>query len=148
MRKKKRKVKSNLIPLKKQLNYFLRTLPELRVWRNHWKEQYGNKCAITASKRKMLIHIHHSSKTFHDIRNETLSDLHLPFYYSTDEYTKEELALVADLFVAKHCQAEGIPLLKSIHKLFHTLYGYNTTLEDFHEFKKRWDSGEFPKGKR
>lgn len=67
----------------------------------------------------------------------------LPLCIKKSAYSKEELEKMAKLLVEKHRQVEGIPMLRKVHKQFHSLYGLKATKEDFLEFKKRWDKGEF-----
>jgi hypothetical protein len=44
----------------------------------------------------------------------------------------------------KHDEIAGIPLRNQVHILFHKIYGRkNNTLEQFLEFKRSWEKGEF-----
>jgi hypothetical protein len=125
-----------------ELNFFLRNLPELEIWRADSLLKYNGKCAITNTFRKGQIHIHHS-KAHHTIRDEVLSDLGMVFYSYLCYYNEQERLLIAALYIEKHKNIEGIPILRRVHKLFHKLYGMNATVEEFDEFKQRWNKGEF-----
>jgi hypothetical protein len=125
-----------------ELNIFLRRRLSETDWHIKWLKAYNCKCAITGRYDKRRMHIHHVTPHF-TIRNEVLMGLGLSLCYKLKEYTEEQLLQITVKYIEAHLSVEGIPLLKKVHKLFHKLYGYSATKEDFLEFKKRCDDGEF-----
>ena len=59
------------------------------------------------------------------------------------DYTDDELKMIVDELRKRHDEIVGIPMNKKLHKLFHKIYGNDTTLEDVYEFKARYLAGEF-----
>lgn len=117
----------------------------LREKINNWKfeelKKYNFKCAVTGENDGDL-HIHHS-KPFYVIRDEVLASLNLEVKPTIGDYTQEELDNIVKALLKRHDEVAGIPLKKSIHELFHSIYGYQTTMEQLIEFKSRYLSGEF-----
>lgn len=129
---------------RQSIDIYLRYSPQMKKWRTKYTLKYNNKCAISGKHRKGCMHIHHIIP-HHTIRNEVLYDLNLPLHRYVDEYTEEELKAISSRYIDKHSGFEGILMLKRVHKLFHKIYGNNTTMENYLEFKERWDNGEFKK---
>ncbi|OHD25758.1 MAG: hypothetical protein A2Y34_05515 [Spirochaetes bacterium GWC1_27_15] len=60
------------------------------------------------------------------------------------DYTNEELELIEQQFILIHNKYPlGVCLTKNIHDLYHNLYGNDNTPEQFEEFTKRYQLGEF-----
>lgn len=125
-----------------ELNTFLRESSDLTKWKIKWLETTKGKCAVCNIRRKGKIHVHHSV-SHHQIRDEVLTMLNLPLYQNIGDYTEEQRNAILALYILKHENVEGIPMLKKVHKLFHKLYGINADYEDYQEFKDHWDGGKF-----
>jgi len=130
--------KGGLTPLH---TYFRGILYE---WKMDSLKAYDYKCAFTGENNGDL-QIHHANENFSDIIVETLSLLELPIYSDMLKYSDEEIVSINKFFLElNYKHGLGIPLAKSIHKLFHVLYGLtNNTEEQFEEFKQRYINGEF-----
>jgi transposase len=117
----------------------------LRERINEWKkealENFDYKCDITGGNFNK-IEIHHT-KPFHVIRDEAIKELGLDTNEYVSDYSNEQIKELVNLFNEKHQEVLGIPLHKDLHKLFHKLYGFDTTIEDYKEFKQRYYEGEF-----
>lgn len=125
-----------------ELNIYLRKKLEETPWRTACLNKHGNKCMVTGRYLKGKIHVHHITPHA-KIRDTVLCALGLRLAYKLSDYTVEQLQQIVVRYLEIHLTVDGVPLLKKVHKLFHKLYGYNTTKEDFVEFKERCDSGEF-----
>lgn len=122
------------------INYYLRNLPEIKAWKLQCLEKYNGKCAITNKRDKRRMCVHHIIP-HHILRNEILAKLNIIIKVNLKDYTQEEKITIAQMYVKEHQIEQGIPLLKKIHKLFHHHYGYNTTLDDFNEFRANYNNG-------
>lgn len=122
-----------------EITEFLRE--QTNKWKMEWLEKHGYKCDIT-NLNSGEIEVHHA-KPFHVIRDEVINQLGFQNKKFLKDYTQEELDLLIDTFRSKHDEIVGIPIHKDLHKLFHRLYGFQTTLEDYQEFKQRYLNGEF-----
>lgn len=107
---------------------------QITEWKLKWLKEYGYRCAITRVNSKEL-EIHHLTKPFHIVRDETLAELGLDIRDKINDYTTTELHQICKLFIQKHEEVEGVPLLRSIHIEFHKSFGDNPSLEDFLVFK-------------
>lgn len=111
-------------------------------WRDEYLEKYDHKCFITGIESDSL-NVHHTKHSA-IIRNEALKMANLPMYNTIGEYTQAELELIRSKTEEIHKTVEGIPMLKEVHILFHSIYGLeDTNLNDVMEFKKRFLNGEF-----
>jgi hypothetical protein len=118
----------------------------LRAYLFDWKRQilkkYNYKCVLSNGTIKEKLHIHHLVP-FYQVVDKIIEELNLPIYKTIIEYTKEQLDMAIDKLQNYHNDIPGVPLVESLHKLFHHLYGNDACPENFYEFKERWNSGEF-----
>ena len=116
----------------------------LYEWKIDSLKKYDYKCALTNENNGDL-QIHHIKENFSDIIIETLNILNLPIYQDMLNYTDEDIIKINKTFLdLNYKHGLGIPLRKSIHKLFHILYGLkNNNEKQFEEFKTRYFTGEF-----
>jgi len=112
-------------------------------WKYDSLKAYDFKCGITGIKIKDLI-VHHLY-AFNKILEELVSNLNIVLYDNVSKYNTDILLNLEKGILQKHYDyGYGIPLLPSIHSLFHDLYGQgNNTPEQFEEFKTRLRLGEF-----
>ncbi|MBI0580546.1 hypothetical protein IEC97_24680 [Neobacillus cucumis] len=111
-------------------------------WKYNTLIKYDFRCAVTRERTNDL-QIHHS-ESFAALRDEVLKELNFDKRRNKNDYTDDELQLIYNQLEQKHDEIVGIPLRKHVHQLFHKIYGKkNNTLEQFIEFKTRWDKGEF-----
>lgn len=103
--------------------------------------EYGFKCAITG--KNGSLHIHHASKPFHQIRDEVLQELGIKKKKLRNEFSEEEVEKITEKFIEMHQLIVGVPMLQSVHKLFHKIYGYNSVISDVWEFRSRYLANEF-----
>lgn len=121
------------------LNHHLRQLISPWVW-DSLKEGH-RKCILTGSKD---IEVHHKT-SFNSIVRETLDYLKLPIKSNIGYYTQQELTDINNKCLQLHIDyGLGVCLDKTLHTLFHSLYGRgDNTPEQFEEFVQRYKSGEF-----
>jgi hypothetical protein len=121
-----------------ELNNYLRQL--LDTWKKVSFETHEYKCFVTGLKGDVEVHhiIPHNI-----IRDRLLQELGFPVHEHISSYTSEQLIELADKWIDYHNRNLGIPLLRVVHQLFHSLYGHDTTYEDLIEFRERYASGEF-----
>jgi hypothetical protein len=138
------KPRKKRVATRKTLGYFLRALSGIAAWRAKCKALFNGRCAVSNAFRSnsKLIQTHHV-KPFAQIRDEVLEELGLELHLLKSDYSAQELEEISKLFVEKHNNIEGIPMLREVHRKFHSLYGLKATKADYLEFKKRWDNGEF-----
>jgi DNA-binding CsgD family transcriptional regulator len=121
----------------------IRTLLRDRIsnWIKESLEKNNYKCDITGINSDDL-EVHHI-KPFHIMRDEVITELGLKEIEYVSDFSIDEIQKIVALFEKKHQENLGIPLLKDLHKIFHKLYGFNTTFDDYTEFKNRYHKGEF-----
>lgn len=117
-----------------ELNKLLRS--KLDLWKKISLSNTDYCCFITGVSSDKL-KIHHT-KPFHVIRDEVLAELGLPLHRHICEYTEEQLKAIEKLFIEKHMEVEGIPMLDEVHKKFHEIYGHETTSYDLLDFKYKY----------
>jgi hypothetical protein len=102
---------------------------------------YGFKCGLTGLE---FDEIHHLTP-FRDIVEEMFEVLQLDIRQTIGEYNEDELALIQDKLTRLHnFYGLGVPLCKTLHKLFHDTYGYtNATPSDFQDFESNYFHGKY-----
>lgn len=112
-------------------------------WRKSMLSKAEYKCEITGRNDEEL-DVHHTYP-FYKIVEEVLLELNLPLKQKIHEYDKEEIDKIKSLLISKHEEYDcGFVLCKTLHLLFHKLYGkVNTSEEDLKEFIDRYNKGEF-----
>jgi len=118
-----------------KLNRRLRS--SINKWRTQSKKNCNNKCIFTGSK---TFDIHHL-KSYNEIIKEALNELG---YNIKDKYSGEEIINIRNKVIELHNKYPlGVCIHNLIHTLFHQLYSKESTIEDFEEFKIRYNLGEF-----
>lgn len=121
------------------LNIFLRGF--IIDWKNNSMKMCSYKCILTNENFNNIHHLY----GFDQILQEIIAITKLPIYQEINKYTEEELKLLKKTCIKLHNEyGLGICLCESIHKLFHSTYGYgNNTPNQFKEFITRLEKGEF-----
>lgn len=114
-----------------------------KEWTYPSLEYYNFKCFITGKRGQL--EVHHQNKNFHQIMEESLSELKMANKKVRGDFSVEELYLLKNKVLDKHRDhGFGIPVEPKLHRLFHRLYGSrNNNLEQFLEFRKNYENGEF-----
>jgi hypothetical protein len=121
------------------LNLHLRSL--LRSLIDDKLKEYNYECFITNINGTLEVHHLYN---FNKIVQDVLNELNLEVRENVEDYTLDEIKKINKLFIEKHTDNWGIPILPEIHDLFHYFYGLkNNTPEQFYEFIKRFDKHEF-----
>jgi hypothetical protein len=113
----------------------------LRSWITKWVKQSkincNYKCIFTGSKQYDVHHL----KSYNEIIKEALKELN---YDLKSEYLSEEFINIKNKVVELHNNYPlGVCITNKIHILFHQLYTKEASIDDFYEFKKRYELGEF-----
>jgi len=117
------------------LNRNLRS--SLGKWRKESIKLCDNKCVFTNNK---IFDVHHL-QPFNEIIKEAVNILNIKI---KDKYTTEEYINIKRLVVELHNKYPlGVCISNKIHNLFHSLYSKESSIEDFYEFKRRYELGEF-----
>lgn len=120
-----------------KLNKRLRN--SLNVWKKQSKLNCQNKCIFTGSKKYDIHHL----KSYNEIIKEALTELN---YDIKDKYTGEEFINIKNKVIELHNKYPlGVCISNRIHVIFHQLYSKEASIEDFYEFKNRYELGEFDK---
>jgi transposase len=101
----------------------------------------GNFTCFVTGQRGGDLQVHHITP-FHEIRDRALSEVGVEMRQSISDYDEETIRSLRNKIAELHEIEEGYVLEQHIHKIFHSLYGFKTTLEDLMEFKARYNSGE------
>jgi len=118
-----------------KLNKYLRS--SLSQWKFDSKKSCNNQCIFTGEK---IFDIHHL-QSYNTIIKEAIKTLNIEI---KDKYTPEEYISIKKLVVDLHNKYPlGVCISNKIHNLFHSLYSKESNIEDFYEFKKRYELGEF-----
>ncbi|WP_050900601.1 hypothetical protein [Paenibacillus elgii] len=108
---------------------------------NEWKKKsldvYSFKCAITNEYGNLEVH---HLYPFHKIFRESHEELKIPIKLKLNDYTDKEVQDIKQLILQKHNALLGVPLKKEIHSLFHQVYGYDVTPEQFYLFKQNYEN--------
>lgn len=125
---------------KSELNDWLRTL--LTPWKSDSLKAANYLCDITGSNGTFQIH---HTYPFNKIVDDTLTELGLDVKVEIGEYTADERDLIETNFIKNNYKhGLGKVILDPVHKLFHHIYGQrNANIEQYSEFKTRWEAGEF-----
>lgn len=107
----------------------------IKEWKFQSLKKYNFKCIITNT-NDGDIEIHHLSRGYTEILEETLSSLGISLRAEIKDYSEEELNLIEDKFIQLHNHyGFGLPLKQSIHDAFHIEYGFgNNTYTQFSKF--------------
>lgn len=125
------------------LHSHLRT--RILQWKKDSINYCNNKCVITGESSSTVHHIFGFDLILAELINElSLNDVDFNNIL-TNNISLTRLKLIEDKCLELHYKhGLGVCLSESIHKLFHSLYGYgHNTPEQFEEFKQRYNNGEF-----
>lgn len=93
------------------------------------------KCIISGERAH---HVHHLYP-FNKILEETIHEFNIEIKDNISKYTDDELLFIKEMFFNVHERYPlGAPLRKDIHKKYHSIYGYDNTIEQFEEFKRNY----------
>lgn len=120
------------------LNIYLRE--NINPWKKDSMANCNYKCVITGESFDDIHHLY----SFNKIIEETLKQTKLPTYKNINEYTNNEIKLLEKTCLEIHYKYPlGVCLCKKVHDLYHHIYGFDNTPEQFEEFKERYNNGEF-----
>jgi len=119
----------------KNLNRRLRS--SINIWKTKSELNCNNECIFTGNKQYDVHHL----KAFNEIITEALDILN---YEIKQKYNGDEFIKIRDKVIELHNKYPlGVCASNNIHMLFHQLYSKNASIEDFYEFKRRYELGEF-----
>ena len=115
----------------RNLTHFVRE--RLTMWKNDVRKYYNYTCQVTGVKTNLIIH---HIRGFNLLFEETVDVLDFPIYDSFDQYSDDQLNIFIDkFFEIQESYNQYTCITESIHKLFHSLYGYgNNTKEQWDDF--------------
>jgi len=120
------------------LNVYLREF--IDGWKRDSMASCNYKCVITGSDFKVIHHLY----SFNKLLTETLEELNLPIHKEINNYINNEMDAIKEILTRKHYEHPlGVCLCKDVHTLYHKIYGDDNTPEQFEEFRKRYNNGEF-----
>lgn len=110
-------------------------------WKLDSMSNCNYQCVITGKKFDIIHHLY----PFHSIIEEVFDITKIERKQEIGDYTTDELKELQDVTLKLHYKYPlGVCLTKEVHALFHSLYGStNFTPDNFYEFQKRYNSGEF-----
>jgi uncharacterized protein YkuJ len=116
----------------------------LRTYIDEWKKKSMKKCEYKCVLTNVKFDVVHHLYSFNLIAKETFQNLNIPIYESISKYSQDEIdMLISECNRLHDFYGEGVCLRNDVHKLYHSLYGFNNSSEQFNEFKMRYESGEF-----
>jgi hypothetical protein len=124
------KYKGNIKTLSSELHRHLRR--NIGEWKKASMIECNFKCVLTGERMDVIHHLY----SFNLIVDDTLRNLNLPLKQYLYDYTEYEIQSIEKECLRLHMKNLGVCLTKSIHTLFHSIYGFgNNTQEQFEEFK-------------
>lgn len=114
------------------INDYLRR--NLKEWKIKSMEATNYKCDVTGNAGDLEVH---HLVPYHKLAKQSLAEAGLSGLNDLSNVTNDELKLLLNIFLNKHNEL-GIPLLKEVHKEFHNHYGFDTTVNDYIEFKNNY----------
>lgn len=104
-------------------------------WKKRSMEMCKYKCIITGDKFSHIHHLH----PFHIIFSSFIDSKGISRSALLSDFTQIELDQLIKEFVKYHDSfGLGVCLSLEVHNLFHHIYGFDGTKEDFEEFKKNY----------
>jgi len=95
-------------------------------------QEFDFKCFITG--KNGTLEVHHLYN-FNKIVKDILKELNLAVKDKVEGYSFDEINKINKLFIEKHKNNWGVPILPELHDNFHKIYGNkNNTIEQFEEF--------------
>lgn len=90
-------------------------------------------CALTGKKSNIVVH---HIRGFNLILNEAIDQINFPIYDNVSDYQDEQLDQIFNIFYSlQESYKDYICVTESVHKQFHSIYGYgNNTEEQWEEF--------------
>lgn len=120
------------------LAQYLRDL--LCEWKKDSMINCEYKCILTGDRFNSIHHLY----SFNKIIKETILEVNLPILSNISKYSEIELRAFKDVFIKIHSKYPlGVCLNKKTHDLYHRMYGFDNTPEQFKEFIQRYTNGEF-----
>lgn len=121
----------------KLLNKYLRR--NTRQWKDNIKRQYNSTCCLSGSKD---IHVHHYVSVNIIVKN-ILEELGLEYCDDFSMFTDEQLNIILSKFKEEQNKIGGVRISNKLHTLFHKLYGFKNTKEQFEQFTSDYKSGAY-----
>lgn len=117
---------------------------QISTWKRLSCEQCGYQCVLTGSKNFEIHHLYSFNKILQEAF-ERCNEQGLLKSYNIEDYTKEELDVIIQLFLDIHeTYPLGVCVEKDLHKLFHDIYGTGGNVpEQWDDFVNRYKKGEF-----
>lgn len=117
---------------------------QISTWKRLSCEQCGYQCVLTGSKDFEIHHLYSFNKILQEAF-EKCNEQGLLKSYNIEDYTKEELDVIIQLFLDIHeTYPLGVCVEKDLHKLFHDIYGTGGNVpEQWDDFVDRYKKGEF-----
>lgn len=120
------------------LEKFLRG--QITNWKNESMYKCNYRCVLTSSKNFQIHHLY----SFNKIVKKYISQNNIIIKDNFYDYTNEELSNIAHNFILFHSQYPlGVCVDKKIHKLFHSIYGYDVDEFKWSEFEKDFKKGKY-----
>lgn len=137
---KTKKAKKEVASLKVNNIYdFYRKSDVVKDWKEKSFKASRKKCVC--SKKTKDLEVHHLY-SFSSLVKEAVEGLDYKFSIKVKDYTSDQLKEIELRLKQLHLKTGlGVVLTKRVHILFHTIYGGQTTTEDFNNFKEIY----FPK---
>lgn len=107
-------------------------------WKKEILKKYNYCCAITKSKKDIVIH---HIVSFNTLVKTSCEELGLPLHHKIKDYSTTDFEKLQNRILEKHTLNIGIVLQRKVHNKFHSIYGKgNNTPEQFNEFLSKYYS--------
>ena len=107
-----------------------------KPWRDEIYKRQNNRCRISNQHRS--VDVHHCTKPFSTIVEETFASTGIEYRQRISEYTQAELNLLAATILALHQDVRGVLVARRLHVLYHKQYGNCCTAKHWKEFKSKF----------
>lgn len=112
---------------------------QIHIWKRESVAQCNFQCVLTESKN---FDIHHLI-SFNIIAKRFLLDNNTLLKENFEDYTRHELDKLTELFVEYHNNYPlGVCVDHKLHQIFHQMYGYVNTEEQWNMFVDKFNKGE------